>query len=205
MSQVIAIDGPAAAGKGTLARALAQALDYAYLDTGSLYRAVGLKAAANEAAAVQAANTLSFADLQHPDLRSPHASERASQVAAMPEVRKALVAFQRQFGEQPPNGKTGAVLDGRDIGTVIFPDAAVKLFITAHPRVRAHRRYRELEPATRPDLATVRQQIETRDARDLARAEAPLKPAADAYHIDSSDLDADQVLNLALSFVAKAR
>lgn len=207
MTFVIAIDGPAAAGKGTLAKALAQELDLAYLDTGSLYRAVGLRAAAadslEQAGAIAA--SLTPQDLTHPDLRTAEAGTYASQVAAQPKVRQALFDFQRAFGLTPPEGKSGAVLDGRDIGTVIFPEALIKFFITASAEVRAKRRHDELDPATRPDLAAMLAQVKERDARDSGRKDAPLRPAEDAHLIDTSDLSAAQVLNLALSIVAETR
>ena len=204
MSRVIAIDGPAAAGKGTLARAMAEALNFAYLDTGSLYRTVGLKAAAvkalDDAGAVAA--SLSPHDLNHPELRSPQAGTYASQVATQPNVRKALFDFQRSFGLHPPEGKAGAILDGRDIGTVIFPEADLKLFVTASPEVRAQRRYAELPAQTRPSLAEILAQVRARDAQDASRATAPMTVAPDAHILDTSDQDAAQVLNLALSLYA---
>lgn len=199
MSFVIAIDGPAAAGKGTLARALASHLGFAYLDTGSLYRAVGLKAAAagTLADAGAAAQTLSAQDLAHGDLRTLNAGSYASQVAVQPDVRDALFAFQRSFGADQP----GVILDGRDIGTVIFPDAPLKLFITASAEVRARRRFVELQAGTdthAQTYETVLAQVRARDARDSGRAEAPLIAAADAHVIDTSHCTADQVLAAAL-------
>ncbi len=207
MAFVIAIDGPAAAGKGTLAKALAKELDLAYLDTGSLYRAVGLKAAAAGALdqAGPMATALTPADLNHRDLRTAEAGTYASKVAAQPEVRQALFDFQRSFGLTPPEGKSGAVLDGRDIGTVIFPEAPVKFFITASPEVRAQRRYDELAPDRRPTFAAMLAQVKERDARDSGRKDAPLRPAEDAHLIDTSDMGAAEVLNLALLIVAKTR
>ncbi len=207
MSQVIAIDGPAAAGKGALARGLARALDFAYLDTGALYRAVGLKAAAagtlDDAARI--AEGLEPPDLSHPDLRRAETGELASQVAAQSGVRQALLAFQRRFGLTPPDGKAGAILDGRDIGTVIFPDADLKLFITASAEVRAQRRFDELSPATRPPFATVLAQVRARDARDAGRQDAPMAMAADAHALDTSTLSAAQVLKSALSIWRDSR
>ncbi len=207
MSKVIAIDGTAAAGKGTLARALAHALDFAYLDTGALYRAVALKAAAAGAVADAAhiAEGLEPLDLNHPDLRRAETGELASQVAAQRGVRQALLAFQRRFGRNPPAGKAGAVLDGRDIGTVIFPDADLKLYISASTEVRARRRFDELPPATRPPFATVLAQVRARDAHDLGRQDAPLAMAADAHAIDTSVLNAAQVLKSALSIWRESR
>ena len=211
MTFVIAIDGPAAAGKGTLARALAAALNLAYLDTGTLYRVVGLKAAQAKTLdqATEIAQSLDVQDLVHPLLRSVQAGDYASRVAAQPGVRQALFNFQRNFGLNPPGDeagdKAGAVLDGRDIGTVIFPEADVKLYITARAEVRAKRRYDELDPQTRPSLADMLAQVQARDARDSGRADSPLRPADDAHTIDTSDLSADDVFNLALSFVPKIR
>ena len=207
MSFVITIDGPAAAGKGTLAKSLAQVLDFAYLDTGSLYRAVGLRAAAEGklAQAGSVAENLQPEDLHHPKLRTQDAGSYASQVAVQPAVRQALFDFQRKFGLTPPEGKAGAVIDGRDIGTVIFPDAPLKFFITASAPARAQRRFAELDPATRPDFAEVLAQVRERDARDQGRAEAPLLPADDAHQIDTTEMNRQQVLDKALSFVPKGR
>jgi cytidylate kinase len=204
---VIAVDGPAAAGKGTLARALAGALDLPYLDTGLLYRAVGrrmLDAGLSpvEDAAPQA-RALQPDDLARTDLRLPEVDRAASLVAAQPAVRSALLAFQRGFG-----AAHGAVLDGRDIGTVIFPDAPVKLFVTASTRARAERRWRQLhgephgDPAGRAAaIAAVEAELEARDAADSARQVAPLRPAPDAIEIDSDRMDAEAVLREALRIV----
>jgi CMP/dCMP kinase len=199
---VIAIDGPAASGKGTLARRLAAALDLPHLDTGLLYRAVGrrvLDAAADPAdpeAAAAAARALVPADLARSDLRGPDADTAAAAVAAIGPVRAALLAFQREFGAG------GAVLDGRDIGTVIFPDAAVKLYVTASLDARARRRWLEQSGAGRaPTLAQVRQEMAARDARDAERATAPLRPAADATVLDTTTLDADAAFARALAVV----
>ena len=203
MSFVIAIDGPAAAGKGTLARALAAHLDFAYLDTGTLYRAVGLKAAHLGLldAAGPVAEGLAAQDLNHPQLRSLAAGEFASQVAAQSNVRAALFAFQRKYGLQPPDGKAGAILDGRDIGTVIFPQASLKLFITASAEIRAHRRLTEQRVKPGGNTITMEDmlaQVRTRDARDSNRKDAPLQAAKDAHVIDTSYLNAKQVLQAAL-------
>ena len=195
---IVAIDGPAAAGKGTLARRLAEALGLPYLDTGLLYRAVGrrvLQAGADpaDAAAAQAhADALQPADLARADLRSPDADQAASLVAAVPAVRDALLAFQRGFA------RTGAVLDGRDIGTVIFPDADVKLFVTASVEARAERRWRE--HGARP-LETVTAELRARDAQDAARATAPLRPADDAIVLDTTAMTPDQAFTAALAAV----
>ena len=201
---IIAIDGLTAAGKGTLAKRLAAALGYRHLDTGLIYRAVAARLIAqatdptDDAAATRAAEALAPEDLARDGLRSEAVSRAASIVAANPGVRAALVAFQRRFARLPP----GAVLDGRDIGTVICPDAGVKLFVTASPEIRARRRFDELqargESATYP---AVFQDLQERDARDQARGTAPAKPAEDAIVLDTSSLTADQVFARALEIV----
>ena len=201
---IIAIDGLTAAGKGTLAKRLAAALGYRHLDTGLIYRAVAARLIAqatdptDDAAATRAAEALAPEDLARDGLRSEAVSRAASIVAANPGVRAALVAFQRRFARLPP----GAVLDGRDIGTVICPDAGVKLFVTASPEIRARRRFDELqargESATYP---AVFQDLQERDARDQARGTAPAKPAEDAIVLDTSTLTADQVFARALEIV----
>lgn len=188
----VAIDGPAAAGKGTISRRLADQFGFAHLDTGLLYRAVGAKVADGAAPEIAAQN-LTAADLARTDLRSHAAGQAASKVAVIPEVRNALVTFQREFGRR--NG--GAVLDGRDIGTVICPDADLKLFITARPEVRAHRRYLELGG----DEALILNEIIERDSRDMSRADAPLRAAEDAVVIDTSDLDIEAAVRLAAEHV----
>jgi CMP/dCMP kinase len=196
---VIAIDGPAAAGKGTLARRLAAALGLPYLDTGLLYRAVGrlvLDAGANPAdpeAAEDAARALRPADLDRSDLRGPVADAAAASVAAIPAVRAALLDFQRGFGHT-----RGAVLDGRDIGTVIFPDAPAKLFVTASLPERAHRRWLELrESGIAADEATVEAEMLARDTRDAPN----MRQAPDAYVLDTTKLDAEAAFALALAQV----
>ncbi len=191
---IVAIDGPAAAGKGTLARRLAAALGLPYLDTGLLYRAVGRRVLdagadpADPAAAEAQARALRPEDLARADLRGPAADHAASQVAAVPGVRAALLAFQRGFAV-----RGGAVLDGRDIGTVIFPQAEVKLFVTASLEARAQRRWRELAAggADRA-LADVTAEMRARDALDAARAAAPLRPAADAVVLDTTAMSPDE-------------
>ncbi|MBF9025527.1 (d)CMP kinase [Rhodobacterales bacterium HKCCD6035] len=188
----VAIDGPAAAGKGTISRRLADQFGFARLDTGLLYRAVGAKVA-DGAAPEMAAQNLTAADLARTDLRSHAAGQAASKVAVIPEVRSALVTFQREFARQ----SGGAVLDGRDIGTVICPDADLKLFITARPEVRAHRRYLELGG----DEAQILNDIIERDSRDISRADAPLRAAEDAVVIDTSDLDIEAAVRLAAEHV----
>jgi cytidylate kinase len=200
VTPVIAIDGPAAAGKGTLARRLAAHFGLPHLDTGLLYRAVGrrvLDAGGDpHAAAVAeaAARVLIAADLDRPDLRDMDTAAAASAVAAHPGVRAALLAFQRDFAAR------GAVLDGRDIGTVIVPDAAVKLYVTASMQARGMRRYRELADRGQvADLAAITADLAARDAADAARAAAPMKPAEDAILIDTTELDPDQAFVVALA------
>ena len=187
----VAIDGPAAAGKGTLSRGLAARFGFAHLDTGLLYRAVGMMGGDP----VAAARALTPADLARPDLRSLAAGEAASRIATLPEVRAALTAVQRRFARQPG----GAVLDGRDIGTVICPEAEVKLFVTASPEVRAQRRWRELDGES---YEAVLEQVRARDARDQGRATAPLLPAKDAVLLDTSDLSPEAALERAVARVA---
>lgn len=201
---LIAIDGPAAAGKGTLAQSLATQLDLPYLDTGLLYRAIGklMQIAGldldDAQAATAVAERLAPEDLRRTDLRGREAGELASRVAIHPGVRAALVAFQRDFA----HGPRGAVLDGRDIGTVICPDADVKLYVTASPEVRARRRTDELLAKGRAvDYEAILAEVKARDERDSGRAEAPLKPADDAVVIDTSALGPGEVLAKALSVV----
>ena len=203
----IAIDGPAAAGKGTLARRLAAHLGYDYLDTGLIYRAVGVKVArtgadpADPALAEAAARALTPADLEAGDLRDDAAAQAASKVAAIPAVRAQLLDFQRRFASHPPGG-LGAVLDGRDIGTVVCPEAPVKLFVTASLEKRAARRLKELrEKGLNAMEEAVLTEMRERDERDRNRAVAPLVPASDAHVLDSSELDADQVLAWTIEFV----
>ena len=186
----VAIDGPAAAGKGTIARAIAERFGFAHLDTGLLYRAVG----ARGGDPVAAARALGPADLARDDLRTAAAGQAASRVAAIPEVRAALTDFQRRFARQPG----GAVLDGRDIGTVICPEAEVKLFVTAADTVRAHRRWRELGGDEAEVLAALRE----RDARDAARDTAPLRAAADAVVLDTSAMTIAEAVARATAIVA---
>jgi cytidylate kinase len=200
---VIAVDGPAAAGKGTLARRLAAALGLAYLDTGLLYRATArrvLDAGADPrdaTAAAAAAAGLTPADLARGDLRGSEADRAASAVAAIPAVRAALLDWQRDFGR-----RHGAVLDGRDIGTVVFPEAPVKLYVTASDEERARRRHLELAGrGVAADPQVVLQELRARDAQDASRAVAPLKPAADAVLLDTTALDAEAVYAAALALV----
>ena len=200
---VIAVDGPAAAGKGTLARRLAQHFGLPYLDTGLLYRAVGRRvldaggAPRDAAAAEAAARALCPSDLARADLRGPEADAAASAVATIPEVRAALVDWQRAFGK-----RQGAVLDGRDIGTVIFPDATAKLFVTASPEARAERRWAELRARGLDlPLERVRAEMRARDAQDAARSVAPMQAAPDAALLDTSALDVEATFAAALRLV----
>ena len=186
----VAIDGPAAAGKGTISRAVAQRFGLAHLDTGLLYRAVGAMGGDPVAAALR----LTPQDLARDDLRTLEAGQAASRVAAIPQVRAALVEFQRRFAR----GAGGAVLDGRDIGTVICPEAEVKLYVTASPEVRAHRRWLEVGG----DEARVLAEVRERDARDMGRADAPLRTAADAVVIDTSTMATDEAIDAACAVVA---
>ncbi|AGI73045.1 cytidylate kinase Cmk [Octadecabacter arcticus 238] len=197
----VAIDGPAAAGKGTISKAVAAHFGFAHLDTGLLYRAVGAKVL-NGMDALKAAQTLEPVDLDSDDLRNPDVAQAASRVAVNSDVRTALVAFQRQFAARVG----GAVLDGRDIGTVICVDADVKLFVTASSSKRAQRRMDELNAKGMGlTFAAVLEDVEARDKRDSERATAPLKPADDAVMLDTTDLTADAAIARAISLVAVAR
>ncbi len=197
MAFTVAIDGPAAAGKGTIARAVAARFGFAHLDTGLLYRAVGAKGGDP----VAAARGLTVADLSREDLRSPEAGQAASRVATIPEVRAELLGFQRRFAR----AEGGAVLDGRDIGTVICPEAEVKLFVTADDLVRAERRWRELGgDAAAMTLAEMLDDVRARDARDAARNVAPLRPAEDALWLDTSAMRIEEAVERALQAVAAA-
>ena len=201
MSFTVAIDGPAAAGKGTISRAVAAHFGFAHLDTGLLYRAVGARML-DGLDPVEAATTLDPADLDRDNLRAPEISQAASKVAAIAEVRAALVDFQRAFAARAG----GAVLDGRDIGTVICPDAAAKLFVTASDMVRAERRYRELAASgVETSFDEVLQDTRERDARDSERAAAPLKPAEDAIILDTSTLSIDEAVSAAIAAIEAAR
>jgi len=197
VSLVIAIDGPAASGKGTLARRLAAALGIAHLDTGLLYRATGRRVLltggdpADATVALRAAESLRADDLTRTDLRGPDADAAASAVAALPAVRAALLEYQRRVAAG------GAVLDGRDIGTVVVPGAPVKFYVVASLEARARRRWQELGG----DLAGVTTAMAARDAQDESRAAAPLKPAHDAVVIDTSALDPDQVFDRAMQII----
>lgn len=197
----IAIDGPAAAGKGTIARAVAAHFGFAHLDTGLLYRAVG-RHLLNGEDPVAAARALDPAELDEGALRTPEVAQAASQVAVLPEVRAALVDFQRGFARR----EGGAVLDGRDIGTVICPAAEAKLFVTASAEVRAQRRFRELaEKGLDVDYDTVLADVRARDARDMSRAEAPLVAAGDATVVDTSEMAIADAVAAAIAAVEARR
>lgn len=195
MSFAIAIDGPAAAGKGTIGRAMAAHFGFPHMDTGLLYRAVGRRVL-DGAQPLEAARRLTPEDLGADDLRTAEVGQAASQVAALPDVRRALLDFQRAFAQRAG----GAILDGRDIGTVICPDAAVKLFVTASDEVRATRRHAELTgKGAKLTLEEVLADLRARDARDMQRADAPLKPAHDALLLDTSRLSIDEAVTQAIA------
>ena len=203
----IAIDGPAASGKGTLARRLAAHFGLRHLDTGLTYRAVARALILedlpldNEAIAERTALGLDFASLDRAVLAAHDIGEAASKVAVIPAVRRALVEKQRGFARTPP----GAVLDGRDIGTVVCPDADVKLFVTASAAVRAGRRFREItDNGGSADYADILADIEQRDARDMGRADSPLKPAQDAHLLDTSEMDIETAFLMAKALIDDA-
>ncbi len=204
---IVAVDGPAAAGKGTLARRLAAALGLPYLDTGLLYRAVGRRVLdaghdpRDARCALAAARALRPEDLARGDLRGPVADMAATNVAAIAAVRAELLEFQRRFGREH-----GAVLDGRDIGTVVFPEATAKLFVTASAEERARRRQAELQGRGMPaDFVQVLSEIRDRDAQDENRPVAPLRPADDALLLDTTLLDADAAFAAAMALIATRR
>lgn len=206
VTALIAVDGPAASGKGTIARALGRHFGVPHLDTGALYRAVALSAVragldlGDEAAVGAQAGALDLSLLEDPELRGARTGEAASRVSALPEVRRRLMAFQTAFAGQPG----GAVLDGRDIGTVIAPHAPAKLFVTAAPEVRARRRYLELTSAGRDvQEDRVLADIVARDARDMGRADAPLRQAADSDLLDTSELDIAAAVRRAVELVSR--
>ena len=206
---IIAIDGPSASGKGTLAKKLAAELNLAYLDTGKIYRAVGFnmlrqnKNLDNKLAALEMAKMLDYNDLDNPQLKNDDVAQAASKIAVMPDVRQALLEFQQNFAKNPPADKDGVVLDGRDIGTVICPDAHIKLFILANVEIRAKRRHKELLDREEPSIyQQVLADLQERDERDSNRKQAPLKAADDAIIIDTSDMTILEVLNFALRVIA---
>lgn len=198
MAFTVAIDGPAAAGKGTISKAVAAHFGFAHLDTGLLYRAVGAKGGDP----VAAARALTPEDLAADGLRTPEVAQAASRVAAIPDVRAALVAFQKEFARR----EGGAVLDGRDIGTVICPEAEVKIYVTASAEVRAERRWKELsEKGISQAFEEVLAEVKERDARDMGRADAPLRPAEDAVMLDTSDLSIEAAVVAAVEAVEAKR
>lgn len=209
---IIAVDGPAASGKGTLARRLAALYDLAYLDTGSLYRAVALALLqshtdpADVDAAIAAAKALDLGKIDQEAIRRPEVDVASSIVAALEPVRAAIRDTQRRFAENPPGGKSGAVLDGRDIGTVICPDADVKLYVDASPEVRANRRFLEHESKLVPGMPqqSERQILEDlveRDRRDQVRESSPLRKAEDAYLLDTSELSIEAAFEAACKII----
>ncbi|MHA1539023.1 MAG: (d)CMP kinase [Alphaproteobacteria bacterium] len=210
---IIAIDGTSASGKGTLAKKIAAHFDFALLETGFLYRFVAWKmldqtqGVYNEAVAIQIAQDFSAADIalfETVDLKASVVAENASKVAALPDVRAALLDFQRDFASHPPTGKNGAVLDGRDIGTFICPDAEIKFFVTASAEERARRRTLELQDLGQDVIfEQILVDLKARDARDMGRETAPLKQAEDACLIDTTALNPAEVLDFALAFVEK--
>lgn len=207
-SIVIAVDGTAASGKGTLAKELARHFGFAHLDSGSLYRLVALETLKSggdprsPSDAIAAAGRIDPSHADTPDIRRQEIAEAASLVSAVPEVRQKLLAFQRDFAESPPGGASGAVIDGRDIGTVVCPSAQAKLFVDAKPEIRARRRWLELSAAGRSiEESAVLNDIRTRDVRDKGRAVAPLMAAPDAVLLDTSDLDIDAAFAAALALV----
>ncbi len=213
---IVAIDGPAASGKGTIARLLSAHFNLAYLDTGSLYRKVGFLVLeqggdpSRPEDAIAAAKAMPGKSIDDGLLRNQEVADAAARVAAIPGVRDALIDFQRKFGQQPPNlpdGKLakGAVVDGRDIGTVIFPDADVKLYITASPEERARRRHQELiDRGISANFAEVLAEVRARDALDANRPVSPLKQAEDAHLLDTTDLSIEAAFEAARDIVAAA-
>jgi cytidylate kinase len=205
---IIAVDGPSAAGKGTVARAIAERLGYHFLDTGSLYRMVGLamlkagKPADDEMSSTAFAKALDPAAVAQAELRGEDVAAMASKVAVIPAVRQALLDYQRQFARRKP----GAVLDGRDIGTVVCPDADLKLFVTASTEVRARRRFEELKAlGQKVHYESVLEDVMARDERDASRTAAPTRPADDAILIDTSELTPEEVLSAVMEIIAEHR
>ncbi len=207
---IIALDGPAASGKGTLARKLAEHYNLELLDTGALYRAVGWQVLQsrgdpeNEEDALNATNWLNDIDLSNPALRRESTGAAASKVAAIPAVRQALRDFQREFAANPPEGKNGTILDGRDIGTVICPGAPYKIFITADVETRAKRRFLEEfgEDGSDQEYEEILAELQARDERDMTRSNSPLKKADDALLIDTTNSSIEAVFEAAVTFIS---
>ncbi|EJW20939.1 hypothetical protein IMCC14465_07350 [alpha proteobacterium IMCC14465] len=204
----IAIDGPAAAGKGTLAKKLGAYLNYACLDTGALYRGVALLVLHAQAdptdphASLNAAQKLDIDAIDQTAIRSAEVGQAAADVAVHPEVRNCILELQRHFAANPPAGKDGAILDGRDIGTFVCPDAPVKLFVTASAEIRAHRRWLELSASDKTlKEADILAAVIARDKKDMERAIAPLRPAEDAHLLDTSDLGIESAFEAALKLI----
>ena len=198
MSQtVIAIDGPAASGKGTISKVVSKKLGFNYLDTGKLYRAIGAKYLEGYQP-IAAAKSLESSDLDKYDLQNPEIAQAASKIASIPEVRAALLKFQRNFSQKLP----GAVLDGRDIGTVVCPDARIKIFLTASLEARAKRRYVELRKHDEKiNFETILEQIKERDARDQTRKSSPMVAASDAKIIDTSELSINEAVDKVFNYI----
>ena len=194
---VIAIDGPAASGKGTVSRVVSKKLRFNYLDTGKLYRAIGAKYLEGYQP-IAAAQSLQRNDLDKYDLQKPEIAQAASEIASIPEVRAALLEFQRNFSQKLP----GAVLDGRDIGTVVCPDARIKIFLTASLEARAKRRYLELRKQDEKiDFETILEQIKERDERDQTRRSSPMVAASDAKIFDTSELSINEAVNKVFRYI----
>lgn len=207
---VVALDGPAASGKGTLARRIADHFNLALLDTGALYRAVGWKVLQsggdpdNENDALKAVQKLSDIDLSNPDLKTESIGAAASKVASKPSVRRSLVDFQRNFAHNPPADKNGTILDGRDIGTVICPEAKFKIFVTADIETRAKRRFLEEfgSEGSPENYQNILNDLMARDERDMNRTTSPLKQAANAHLIDTTEKDIEAVFDAAVAYVS---
>lgn len=207
---IIALDGPAASGKGTLAKKLAEHFNLALLDTGKLYRAVGWQVLKlhgdpeNEEDALSAAKQLKNIDLEQPELKRESTGAAASKVAAIPTVREVLRDYQRHFAVNPPEGKVGTILDGRDIGTIICPDAPYKIFITADTETRAKRRFLEEfgEAGSDEQYQAILDDVKIRDERDINRSASPLKPAENAHLIDTTNSSIEAVFEAAVSYIS---
>lgn len=207
---IIALDGPSGAGKGTIGERLAEELNLAYLDTGLLFRAVAYQAIEkiipcdDEEALAEIAGALTESDLQAPELRSEEIGQMASIISQLPSLREAIMKYERQFGKYPPEGKEGAVLDGRDIGTIIFPEADFKVFVTADVETRALRRHNQLlELGQQSIYDEVLSEMRVRDMRDQSRPVAPLVPADDALVVDTTNLTIEKALEKIHSSLAK--